>query len=74
VFFDLHRLYTDSNHSSDWVSIRFSHCSTKSQIKEIAVEYIKSDEEAAKAKYKEVTGDDDDFDDSIKEYLFNKDA
>lgn len=55
-------------------SFRNSKFSSIPEIKEIVVEYVKSDEAAAKAKYEEVTGYDEDFDDSVKKYLLEEDA
>lgn len=55
-------------------ALRNSKFSSTPEIKEIATEYVKSNEEAAKEKYKEVSGDDEDFDDSVKEYLFDDDV
>lgn len=65
--------------AADWgawgaQALRNSKFSSVPEIKEIAAGYVKSNEEAAKEKYKEVTGDDEDFDDSIKEYLIDDDA
>ena len=65
--------------AADWgawgaQALRNSNFSSIPEIKKIAIEYVKSDEEAAKEKYKEVTGDDKGFDNSIKEHLFDDNA
>lgn len=52
-------------------SLRNSGFSSIPQIKNIVVDYIQSDRTAAKAKYKRVTGSEENFDDLIDKYLLS---